>query len=150
MTRNNTQTYEQDLQFTTTICNMPVEVISKPGLPEWNQLLAASELLAENSNVHPTDRILQLGAHHGALSVFLLRRLHNGYLSIIDHNFLALALTRKTLAANHCQNNVNILEGINDPITGDLEYDIALMQIPKGRPLIRRWLFQSHRSLKSG
>jgi 16S rRNA (guanine1207-N2)-methyltransferase len=141
--------YEQVKQFSVKLSNEIVKVVSKPGLPDWDQLLPSTELLAENLKVNPKDRVLLFGGHHGALSVVIARHLLNGQLSVTDNNLISLEMTRRTLAANNIS-SVNLLVDIDLPQDGSNGYDAVFIQIPKGRKLARRWLLQSYQALNLG
>ncbi len=93
--------YEEVSQFSVNLGQLSVKVFSKPGLPDWDQLPPSIELLAQYPKLHPTDRILLFGCHHGALPVVLARAVPDGQLFLIDNNSTALEMTRKTLIANN-------------------------------------------------
>jgi 16S rRNA (guanine1207-N2)-methyltransferase len=141
--------YEQVKQFSMKLGNESVEVISKPGLPDWDQLLPSTELLAEYPRLLPTDRVLIYGIHHGTLSVFIARHLPLGQLSITDNNFTSLEMIGKTLAANKIS-SVNLLTDIDLTQVPRQRYDTVLIEIPKGRKLARRWLIQAFQVLNLG
>ena len=149
MNRKTFQSYEQVKQFSVMLFNEIIEVVSKPGLPDWDQLLPSTELLAECLRLLPTDRVLLYGSHHGALSVFIARHLPFGKLSVTDNNFTALEMIRRTLAVNSIS-SVNLITDINLPKVGCQSNDAVIIQIPKGRKLARRWLIQAHQALKLG
>ena len=149
MNRKTFQPYEQVIQFSVKLCNEIIEVVSKPGLPDWDQLLPSTELLAECLRLLPTDRVLLFGIHHGALSVYIARHLPFGKLSVIDNNFTALEMIRRTLAVNRIS-SVNLIMDIDPPQVGSQSNDVIIIQIPKGRKLARRWLIQAHQALKLG
>ncbi|OGO12177.1 MAG: hypothetical protein A2Y53_01915 [Chloroflexi bacterium RBG_16_47_49] len=141
--------YEQVRQFSRNLVSEVVEVVSKPGLPDWDQVLPSTELLAKYAIFHPTNNILLFGSHHGALGVYIARRLTVGQLSITDNNYIALEMTRKTLEVNQIT-SVNILADIDLRCEGNQRYDSVFIQIPKGRKLTRRWLIQAHLALVLG
>src|SRR4030042_5836888 len=149
MELNAVQPSEQVRQFSFRLNGEVIKVISKPGLPEWDQLLPAAELLAANSRLISTDQVLLFGCHHGALAVYLARGLTEGKLSITDNNFTALEVTRKTLEANNIS-SVDILSVIDFSQTGNQKFTAAFIQLPKGRILTRRWLLQAYQALDIG
>jgi 16S rRNA (guanine1207-N2)-methyltransferase len=144
--------YAVPTQFTVNLHGEVIQVISKPGLPDWDQLPPSTKLLAEYALIKPTDQILLYGCHHGALGVFLARHLQSGRLSIADHNYITLEMTRLTLEANAPSqsdlNRVNLITDVDLPGLGQPTYHSVLMQLPKGRALTRRWLLQSYTALR--
>lgn len=144
-----THPYERVKQFSIKLSDELVEVSSKPGLADWDKLLPSTALLAEHPRVDPSDHVLLMGCHHGALGVFIAQHLPVGQLSITDNNYIALEMTRKTLASNNIS-NVNLYPDANLPATEDKKYNAVFIQIPKGRKLCRRWLLQAHQVLIPG
>jgi 16S rRNA (guanine1207-N2)-methyltransferase len=144
-----THPYELVKQFPGKLADELVEIISKPGLADWDKLLPSSELLAVYPRLLPSDQVLLMGCHHGALAVFIARHLPVGQLSITDNNSIALAMTRKTLAANNIS-NVNLYPDCNLPGIERKKYNAVFIQIPKGRKLCRRWLLQTYQVLIPG
>lgn len=144
-----THPYEQVKQFSFKLLDVDVEVSSKPGLAEWDKLLPSTVLLAEHPRVLPSDHVLLMGCHHGALGVIIAQHLPVGQLSITDNNSIALEMTRRTLAANNIA-SVNLYPDANIPATESKKYNAVFIQIPKGRKLYRRWLFQAYQVLIPG
>ena len=143
------QLYETVRQFTVALVQKPIEVVSKPGLSDWDAVLPSTQLLAEFPLIPPTDKVLLFGTHSGALSVALARKLPHGQLWITDRDNIALEMTRKTLAANRIS-SVNILTDSCLPELDGIGVDAVLMQLPKGRKLTRRWLLQAYQALIPG
>ena len=144
-----THPYEKVKHFSGKLFDEYVEVISKPGLADWDTLLPSTELLAEHPRLLPSDHVLLMGCHNGALGVIIARHLPVGQLSITDNNSIALEMTHRTLAANNIS-NVNLYPDSNLPGTQSKKYDAVFIQIPKGRKLCRRWLLQAYQVLISG
>ncbi len=141
------QPYEQEKCISMKLSGENIEVISKPGLQDWDQLVPSTELLAEFQSVLPSDYVHIFGCHNGALCVFTAQELPFGKLSISDNNSIALEMTRKSLEANHISSTYQITGADLLPDENRL-YDVAIIQMPKGRMLARRWLFQAYQSLK--
>jgi 16S rRNA (guanine1207-N2)-methyltransferase len=126
-----------------------IEVVSKPGLPEWEHVSPSVQLFAEFAKIGPTDSVLLYGSHQGALGVYLARKLTQAQLSIADHNGTMLELTQRTLSANNIS-SVSILTDIDLPEKLYQKFDASFIQIPKGRSLARRWLLQAYNALVNG
>jgi 16S rRNA (guanine1207-N2)-methyltransferase len=149
MRKISSQPYEQSKQYSVNLCNEVIEVVTKPGLPDWDQLQPSAELLAKYPKLLPSDRVLLMGSHHGALSVYIARQLSIGQLPVMDNNYIALEMTHKTLEANHIS-SVDLITNVNLPETVRKKYDTVFIQIPKGRKLMRRWLLQAYQAIKDG
>ncbi len=141
--------YEAARHFSLTLGREIIETVSKPGLPDWDELLPATSLLAEYADILPTHRVLLFGSHHGALSVYLAHRLDSGKLWITDRDYVALDCTRHTLSANRISPATILIDPTLAGIE-NLKVDTVLMQLPKGRKLARRWLLQAYAALDRG
>jgi 16S rRNA (guanine1207-N2)-methyltransferase len=137
--------------FLVTLVAEKLEVFTGLGLPDWEIIYPAEQLLASSININPDDRVLLFGCHQGALAAYIGQILKPGRLTVTDESYSALAVTRRTLAKNNISlDNVNFLSEINLPFDSDRTYDAAIIQIPKGRLLARRWIVQAYHALKPG
>jgi 16S rRNA (guanine1207-N2)-methyltransferase len=143
------QPYEGIRKLVFTLCGEQVGIISKPGIPDWNQLRPSTILLAENAEIHANDDVLIIGSHHGALSAFISRHLSGGILSVLDNNYISLEMTSKTLGMIDSP-DVKIISSVELPIEDERKYIKVFIDIPKGRKLARRWLIQAKKSLVEG
>jgi 16S rRNA (guanine1207-N2)-methyltransferase len=143
------QPYDQQKLLIFKLGGEEIKVISKPGLPDWDQLLPSTELLAENVMLHTGDNVLLIGSHHGGLASFLARQLLDGTLSIMENSYLALKMTNNTLLKND-NHDVNIIPCIDLPVDVHNYYHSVLIQTPKSRKLARRWLVQAYNALRDG
>jgi 16S rRNA (guanine1207-N2)-methyltransferase len=123
-----------------------LEVLSIQGLPAWDDSSPSARLVVENVSFSLEDHVLLFGCHQGALAAYLAHALHPGQLSISDHNFTALEATKLMLIANAVP-AADILSGIDLSSQHDQEFDVVIIQIPKGRLLTRRWLVQAFNAL---
>jgi 16S rRNA (guanine1207-N2)-methyltransferase len=141
--------YDQAQEFLFTLRGQSVRVFSKPGIPQWDRLTIASQLLAENIRLKPADKVLLLGCGHGALAACLARLVSAGSLQVVDTSLISIRMTVRTLAANAIHN-----ARVNDryPVLQDVQgtCDVVAMVLPKGRKLARRWLAEAYSALKAG
>jgi 16S rRNA (guanine1207-N2)-methyltransferase len=126
-----------------------IDVVTKPGLPEWDLVSPSIQLLAEYARINPADAVLIYGCHQGSLGVFLSRHQPKCQISITDDNCTVLEMTRMTLVANKIL-SVNILTFVDLQQEQYQKFDAVLLQLPKGRQLARRWLFQAFNALVDG
>jgi 16S rRNA (guanine1207-N2)-methyltransferase len=126
-----------------------IEVVTKPGLPEWDLVFPSLQLFAEYAKIDPTDNVLVHGCHQGALGVYLSRNLPECQLSITDYNYTVLEMAQLTLKVNNIS-SVNILPDIDLPQDQYQKFNTVFIQIPKGRQLARRWLVQAYNALVLG
>lgn len=141
--------YHQAVELEGTLNNSPLRYISKPGLPNWREILPSTDLLA--AHVHPTagQRILILGCRQGALAVTLSRLAPGLQLVLLDRSAIALEMSRRTLRANQVE-QAQLLERISLPSEEMGTFDLACMDLPKGRKLARRWLLETFSALRPG
>jgi 16S rRNA (guanine1207-N2)-methyltransferase len=128
-----------------------IELLSTPGLPEWEDLSPSINLLVKYSKLQSAENILLMGCDLGSLCVYLRRFFPAVSLAVHDLNATALEICRRTLSANGIsQTSVNILESAELPTTLEDTQDVVFLIAPKGRVLSRRWLVQAMHALKLG
>ena len=141
--------YYQIKKFTFSLRGRSIHTFSKPGMPHWDRITAAAQLLADNVRLEPEDKVLLLGSTHGALAVCLARLVSPGSLQVFDNNLICVRLTAQTLEANAIK-NAQISESNPFPSERPGSFDNAVMELPKSRKLARRWLVESIIGLKKG
>jgi 16S rRNA (guanine1207-N2)-methyltransferase len=138
-------------QLSVSLGNQQIELLTTPGLPEWDDLSPSINLLAKYSKVNPSENVMLLGCDLGSLCVHLLRLYPAISLVVHDQNATALEMCRHTLAANGISPGpVNILASAELPAALNETQDVVLLILPKGRVLTRRWLLQAMQALKLG
>lgn len=141
--------YTAEREFSATLRDHEVRVITKPGLPSWDRITPAMAMLAQAISLDPAAHVLQFGSGHGALTTTLARQLQHGSLYVLEPNSIALSMTQKTLAANRIEHVVLDPDPAH-PSTQPASFDVVVMELPSGRKLARRFLAEAHRSLRVG
>ncbi len=141
--------YFKKERFTADLCGDQISFISKRGIPNWDQVTPQTRLIADTLQLEQNDPILLLGCGHGLLAVFIAKKVAPGTLSITDHNFLALELTRETLEYNNIQNAILYHEG-NFPQSKFNQFSAVVIELQKGRKLTRRLILDGYQSLYPG
>ena len=141
--------YYQTREISLSLAGETVRVVTKPGLPAWDQVTPAEMLLAELADLAPPARCLLLGTRHGALAAALSRRFPQGDLLVMDPSYTALRMTSRTLTANSIQ-NARVSAEISLLPAQQASFAAVLMVLPKGRKLARRWLVEAYRLLSPG
>jgi 16S rRNA (guanine1207-N2)-methyltransferase len=135
--------------FTTRLRGQPVVYLSKPGMPDWQLVSPSQQLLAEQSNLAPGSQALLFGSAQGAAAAVLARLLAPGELWISDPHCIAVEMTRRTLQVNGLQ-AAQISPLIELPQELHSYFDAALIDLPKSRGRLRRWLLLARQALKPG
>ncbi|MFM8323116.1 MAG: methyltransferase [Chloroflexota bacterium] len=134
-------------QLTLLVNGERIGVYSKPGLPNWNSLSPAGSLLAEHAAPQPGEQVLCIGLGHAAPAAALARGAPEAHFTLLDLTYPALQAAAATCQANRLA-NVQALAVIEPP--PGARFDRALIELPKGRELARRWLAQTFRALRPG
>lgn len=143
------QSYYQPVEFGATLRGQAVQVATKPGFPNWEQITPAAALLADSVVTPPDARILHLGCGNGGLSVLLARGAPRGEVLLLDASCVATAMAERTLALNRVD-HARVLG--DPPELADVQgrYTVAVLEIPAGRKFARRWLALAHAALEPG
>lgn len=141
--------YEKPVRFTTFAVGEELVYYSKPGLPNWNEFTPSIELLAGQVLTQPGQHILWLGCGHGAGAAALARKHPSATYLLVDTNLIALQMSALTARANHLS-NLQISQEITLRPEHKEAFDIAIIDLPKGRELARRWLVEACWALHNG
>jgi 16S rRNA (guanine1207-N2)-methyltransferase len=139
--------YYQPREFSTSVAGCKLRVVTKPGLPQWDEITPATRLLADTVILPKVGQVLLLGCSNGALGVMLCNQRGGEDLKLVDTNAIALRVAQLTLAANGCA-DVPV-----DPLSYPLPeafYTTVVIDLPKGRRLARRWLVEAWEALQPG
>src|SRR5437868_1216197 len=91
--------YYQTRAFSATLGGQALKVIAKPGIPDWDSVSPAQQLLADAVKPATDARMLLLGCGSGALGAVLARQARAGSAALMDSNWIALAMAERTLSA---------------------------------------------------
>jgi 16S rRNA (guanine1207-N2)-methyltransferase len=141
--------YTKHQRLTAKLRGQEIVFISKPGLPDWDRVSPSATLLAEKTSIQPGAKVLWLGCGHSAAVVPLAQQDSEYQFTLMDANFIALQMTRQTLAINQL-NNVHVHESITVLPDQAGSYDFAMIDLPKGRQFARRWLVEAYYALRPG
>jgi 16S rRNA (guanine1207-N2)-methyltransferase len=144
-----TTPYSQVVRRRFQIGGESIEVASKPGLPGWDQLSPATLLIGEQITLNPVNRVLYLGCGNGAGAATIAKQLITGQLWLHDINYIASQISAETARLNQIA-DVHWLADINLPAELENYFDVAIIELPKGRKLAQRWLILAFLSLKTG
>jgi 16S rRNA (guanine1207-N2)-methyltransferase len=139
--------YYQIRSFSATLGGQAIQIVSKPGIPDWDDVSPAQALLADAINPAAGARVLQLGCGHGALGVALARR--GGTVTLLDSSWIALTMAQRTIERNGVTNACLCSEISVLPDQAGM-FDIVAIAAPNDRKLTRRWLVEAHGALKNG
>lgn len=141
--------YYRPRQLELSVSGRSITVWSKPGLPDWQGLPPSAALIAGNTDLQPGENAVLFGSGHGAAAVSLAGVLGTGQLTILEHHLVAQRMTQQTLQANQVE-NAAIHRGTSLIPEGAAAFDAAIIDLPKGRQLNRRWLVEAHHLLRAG
>ena len=144
---SNRSSYYQIHTLSATLGNQPVQIVSKPGIPDWDRVSPAQSLIAAALKPAPEARVLVLGCGHGGLGVTLARQAYNGAVVLLDSSCIALDMTERTLRANGVT-NAQVCMGISVLPAQAGSFDLAVIAAPADRKLTRRWLVEARQALK--
>jgi 16S rRNA (guanine1207-N2)-methyltransferase len=129
-----------------------IHIVSSPGFPHWNELSPATRLLAAGiaqttGRIPQSPKVLLMGCGHAASGVYLVKNFPASTLWLVDLTINALSAARDTLQANKV-NGAHFAARETELIDQQENFDLALMELPKGRRMTRRWLVESYLVIK--
>ena len=136
-------------EFTAILGGNLVRYYSKPGIPDWNIIPPAHQLLVESARPNPTDHIWCINCGPGAIAAVLAKKVPLGMCQVSTNDILSFNATQLTQSANNLD-NLFIYSEIQLPSQAEENIDLIVMGISKGRSLNRRWLTQAWLALKPG
>jgi len=134
--------------FETTLAGEAIRWTAKPGLEEWDILRPSTRLLAEElSSVESGQRVLDLRCGTGICGALAARR--GARMTLCDDSIVAVEATRRTLDLNNV--NGEVIHGQ----TGEgpepwKDFDVALVDAPRGREWVRHLLAVAAQALRPG
>lgn len=141
--------YTEPREIAGRLAGREVRVVTKPGFPGWDRVSGAQELLAEHADVSSAGSAYCFGCGHGALAAALWLRQPHLRLTLADPSIVALAMARRTLAANGVR-GATVREELAPPPALAGAVDVVTVEAPGSRPLARRWLLEAHALLRPG
>jgi 16S rRNA (guanine1207-N2)-methyltransferase len=136
--------YDQTLTQQIELAGEHVQRVSKPGLPAWDQVAAAHELIALNAVIREGMRVLVLESGAGALAAWVA--LQGAQVHACDGTLIGARMSRLTAEANRVSVSVDDA-ALPSP---ELLFDIVLMINPKGRTYARLLIEAAYRALPPG
>src|SRR6185503_19925880 len=128
--------YYQTRAFSITLGGQAIKLISKPGIPDWDSVSPAQQLLADAVKPAADARMLLLGCGPGALGVALAQQAQAGSVALLDSSWIALAMAERTLNANNVT-NARVRSTISLLPEQAGAFDIATKIVPNDRKLTR-------------
>jgi len=105
--------------------------------------------MAENIGLPADAQVYYLGCGNSVAAIALAQQLTSGQLWIHEDNFIALQMAAETIRLNQLS-NAHTLSPINLSAEQRNAFDVAVIELPKGRKSAQRWLAQAFDGLKLG
>jgi 16S rRNA (guanine1207-N2)-methyltransferase len=141
-----TPAYTQFHQIEVNLEGRSLQVITKPGLPNWYNPTPADQLLNTHVRLEPDSSAILLGCEKGIAATVIANELSRGHLWTTDIHSLSLDCTRKTLKVNNVM-NCTVLDDISLLPQYKNSLNAAIIVLPKGRAFARRWLVEVYEVL---
>ncbi|MFN8501117.1 class I SAM-dependent methyltransferase [Kouleothrix sp.] len=141
--------YEQVHTRTVALGGQAFQLITKPGMPDWDTVGPAERLLYEAARPPAGARVALLASGNAALAAALALRDRPAALLFSNLSAIGIAMARRTFAAN-ALGNAQVLDGISLLPEHAGSCGLALLLAPPDRRLARRRLLEAFGALAEG
>lgn len=139
--------YAQFHRIDAVIAGKPVAFTSKPGIEDWERVSPAEILIANLLSFRPGENVLLFGCQHGALPAALALANPRVKFTCVESNWISIQCIHQTVTSNQIE-NLRIHQYPVEPKLKEEFHQTAILLIPKGRNLARRWLLEAFRALE--
>lgn len=116
-------------EFEVTVGDEIYRVRSRPGVFSWEHMDAGTRLLLEHTEVHVTDRVLDVGCGYGIIGMHATRQATKGHATLVDVDLLACQSATATLKANDIE-RAEVILGDGLDAVGDRRYTLIVSNPP--------------------
>ena len=132
-----------------TVRDRDLAVLSKPGVPAFDQLDPAEGLLLDHMEVAGTDTICSYHCGSGVVGALAALRAPRGQVVLSDDNQLSVEAARRTLAAN-AVNHAEARFCVNSEQPPIQNADVVALRIPKGKVPTLQLIWAAFHALRPG
>ncbi|NOZ27200.1 MAG: class I SAM-dependent methyltransferase [Chloroflexi bacterium] len=128
------------------------ELHTQVGVFSWERLDTGARILLDVMEIHPGERVLDLGCGYGVLGLVAARLTGpEGHVDLVDCNVVATRLAEANLALNGVT-NARVLVSDCAQAVADQRYDVVLSNLPvnAGKRVVMQFLVDAHRLLRPG
>ena len=121
------------------------------GLFSPRRIDPGSRLLAELVQVEPDAQVLDLGCGYGPLGLCLAQAAPQGFVHLVDKDFVAVEYAGKNAQANHLHNTqIYLSNGFSHVPLQPFDLIVSNLPAKVGKELLTIMLLEAHRRLKPG
>jgi 16S rRNA G1207 methylase RsmC len=143
---------KQDIVFTTRLRGHDLTFHSTWGLFSPKAIDEGTGLLLDQIEVKPDAVCLDLGCGYGPLGLTLAKLAPQGYVHLIDKDFVAVEFARKNLEANQITNAQAYLSNGFSQVSPKAKFDLIVSNVPAkiGSELLTIFLHDAYERLNPG
>lgn len=136
--------------ITLTLRGRSITCFTKPGLAWTDEVDPAALLLASQMRIEPGDQVMAFNCGDGPAGITAATLATAGQVTLLDANVVALEAHRLAVEANALK-NVTVLAGSGTRgLQGAALADVALVRLPKSKPLALRLIWDAFHALREG
>ncbi|MFH1246189.1 MAG: methyltransferase [Candidatus Liptonbacteria bacterium] len=132
---------KNDIVFEENLLGNRVVFHSTWGLFSPTAIDEGSRLLLGNLELMPDDKVLDIGCGYGALGVSIAKAIPNGFVQMVDRDFVAVDYANKNAEVNGALNcEINLSNGFSN-VPRDQKFSLIISNLPAkvGKELF--WIF---------
>jgi len=142
--------YRKDIQFSQTLCDIPLHFNTTWGLFSPREIDAGTDLLLRYMKLSSSDDCFDLGCGYGPIGMTMARIAHQGQTLLADKDFMAVNYSNKNLKRNHISNANALLSNGFQHIDPKQKFDVIASNIPAkvGKEMMSLMLHDAYKYLK--
>ncbi len=143
---------KQDIVFKSNLYGEDLSFKSTWGLFSPRDIDEGTRLLLKYLKVGQADMCLDLGCGYGPLGIWMARQASDGYVHLVDKDFVAIDYANKNIKFNNINNAEAYLSNAFSQVPSDIKFDTIVSNIPAkvGRELLSIILYDAKQQLNPG
>lgn len=152
MTKEEIEQLKRDIEFDADLGGVHLRLCSTWGLFSPRQIDDGTALMLRYLDVSPNEQALDLGCGYGPLGLAIAKKAPQGFVHLVDKDFVAVEYANKNAKINHIHNCKAYLSNGLAHVPSDAKFSLVVSNIPAkvGKELLNILLWDIKERLNPG